>query len=317
MTFKSYLKLVEIQTKVASIIPFTVGSLYALAIFGKENFSLLSAALMLGSLLCIDMATTALNNYMDFKRARRKHGYGYEVHNAIVRFELSENQVVTTIGLLLLLGSILGVFLVIQTHLLILALGAISFLVGILYSFGPIPISRTALGEFFSGAFMGVGIPVIAVMIHLPLEAFIMVSVDKGWAYFGIRWFELLKLILATMPLFAAIANIMLANNICDQHEDLDNHRYTLPITIGTKAALFVYEQLYFFGYLCLLVVISIGGLPWWFILYSITLIPTLKAIRLFKTKQVKKETFVLSVKTFVIQGVAYIALFSIWLILQ
>lgn len=311
MQIKHFLKLVEIQTKVASVIPFAMGTLYALAVYGAEDFKPLAALTMLASLLCIDMATTALNNYMDFKRAKRKHGYGYEVHNAIVRFNMSEAKVVATIVALIGIGAALGLLLVLQTHWLILGLGALSFAVGIVYSFGPMPISRTALGEFFSGGFMGVLIPVIAVMIHLPMTAFFTLTIDNGWLTVQLRWLEILKLGLATMPLFAAIANIMLANNLCDQHEDLENHRYTLPITIGTGPALFLFEQLYYFGYICVLVLMSIGGLPWWFLGYGATLPLVMRQVKLFKQKQVKAETFVYAVKIFALQGAMYCGLMA------
>lgn len=313
MRIEHFLKLVEIQTKVASVIPFTMGTLYALAVYGIEGFSVVAALTMLGSLLCIDMATTALNNYMDFKRAKRRHGYGYEVHNAVVRFNMSEGMVVGIILGLIGVGSLLGILLVLQTNWLILALGAVSFAVGVLYSFGPLPISRTALGELFSGGFMGVLIPVIAVMIHLPDNSFLQVVIDNGWLTLQVRWLELLKLLLATMPLFAAIANIMLANNLSDQEEDMDNHRFTLPITIGTGPALFVFEQLYYFGYLSLLVLISLGGLPWWFLAYGLTLPLVMKHIKYFKVKQVKGETFVFAVKSFALQGVSYCLLLAIY----
>ena len=110
---------------------------------------------MLFSLLSFDMATTALNNFYDYKKAARKHGYGYEIHNPIVSHHMKPARVVLLIGILLLIAVSAGLALVLQTDLLILLLGGLSFAVGILYSFGPIPISRMPLGEIFSGLFMG------------------------------------------------------------------------------------------------------------------------------------------------------------------
>ena len=62
----SFLKLVEIQTKVASMIPFILGTVYSLYRFGKFNG--MNFLLMFISLLTVDMATTAVNNYMDYKK---------------------------------------------------------------------------------------------------------------------------------------------------------------------------------------------------------------------------------------------------------
>ena len=70
MNIKSFLKLVEIQTKAASVTPFALGTLIAIYRFGEFNF--MNFLLMFISLLCIDMATTAINNYMDYKKAVRK-----------------------------------------------------------------------------------------------------------------------------------------------------------------------------------------------------------------------------------------------------
>jgi 1,4-dihydroxy-2-naphthoate octaprenyltransferase len=62
------LKLVEIQTKVASMVPFALGTVWTLYRYGEFNF--LNFLLMLVSLLCFDMATTAINNYMDYKKSK-------------------------------------------------------------------------------------------------------------------------------------------------------------------------------------------------------------------------------------------------------
>lgn len=93
----------ELPTKVASIIPFLMGTLYALYRF--EDFYVLRFGLMFVSLLSFDMATTAINNYYDFKKASKTHGYGYETHNPIVHFKLKERTVVATIVILLALAA--------------------------------------------------------------------------------------------------------------------------------------------------------------------------------------------------------------------
>ena len=84
MNLKSFLKLVEIQTKVASIVPFLLGTFYAL--YTYDNFSFFNFLIMLISLEMFDMATTAINNYIDFKSAKKKEGYGYESHNACLLY---------------------------------------------------------------------------------------------------------------------------------------------------------------------------------------------------------------------------------------
>ena len=149
MGLASYLKLVEIRTKVASFFPFLGGTLYAAYRFGTLDWP--NVFLMLGSLLCLDMATTTLNNYMDYKRARKRSGYGYEVHNAIVRDGLKEGRVLALLAGLVLLSAVFGLILLSRSTWVVLALGALSFIVAAAYSAGPLPLSRTPLGEGFSG----------------------------------------------------------------------------------------------------------------------------------------------------------------------
>ena len=108
MKIRSFLKLVEIQTKVASMIPFILGTVYSLYRFNK--FNALNFLLMFISLLTIDMTTTAVNNYMDYKKAIKTQGYGYEKHNAIVRDNLKETHVIVVI-FTLLINSAFGVLL--------------------------------------------------------------------------------------------------------------------------------------------------------------------------------------------------------------
>ena len=158
MNLKSFLKLVEIQTKIASVTPFLLGIAYTLYRF--ETIRLLPVLFFLLSMLAFDMFTTCLNNYMDWKRAQKKSGFNYESHNAIVKYSLSEKTVILTLILLFLFAAIFGILTFINADLTVLILGGLSFMIGILYSAGPLPISRTPLGEIFSGFFMGFIIPI-------------------------------------------------------------------------------------------------------------------------------------------------------------
>lgn len=299
MTLSSFLKLVEIQTKVASMIPFFLGTFYALYRF--ERFSLTNFALMFISLLTFDMTTTALNNYMDFKKAVRTHGYGYESHNAIVRYKLKESAVVATIALLLITATIAGIILFLNTGFVVLVLGAISFGIGILYSFGPVPISRTPLGELFSGFTMGFVITFIAAYIHATQLGILDITMSGKMLGININISEIIFVLLVSIPAIAGIANIMLANNICDIEDDLENRRYTLPIYIGKEASLKLFALLYYIGFASIIAAIIIGAIPLVSAIALITIVPVRKHIKLFSELQTKKDTFVLSVKNFVL----------------
>ncbi|KTD83965.1 1,4-dihydroxy-2-naphthoate polyprenyltransferase [Paenibacillus etheri] len=305
MNIKSFLRFVELPTKVASMIPFLMGTLYALYRF--EDFYVLRFGLMFVSLLSFDMATTAINNYYDFKKASKTHGYGYETHNAIVHFKLKERTVVATIVILLALAAGGGIALVTQTGLLVFLLGGLSFLIGILYSFGPIPISRMPLGELFSGLFMGFVIIFISAYIHTD-EHVVSLLLQNGWVSLNINIVEVLYLFWFSVPAILGIAGIMLANNICDIDEDVENRRYTLPVYIGRRNALVLFKYLYYVSYLDLVVLLILGINPILVLLILLTLIPLHRNIDLFTQKQEKASTFILAVKNFVLMNAARIA---------
>jgi len=299
MFIRSFFKLVEIQTKVASLIPFLLGTVYTLYHF--NNFDFKNFILMLISLLAIDMATTAINNFIDYKRANKTSGYNYESHNAIVKDKLKESRVKAIILSLLVIAVLFGIILVLNTNLIVLILGGISFGVGILYSFGPLPISRTPLGEVFSGVFMGFVITFISIYIHLFDQNLVSLFYEGGLLSIKVNLMELIYLWLISIPLVCGIANIMLANNICDINDDLENNRYTLAIYLGKDKALGLFKILYYLVYLDLVILLVLRVIPITSLLTFLTLFPVKRNIDRFVEKQSKKETFILAVKNFVL----------------
>ncbi|WP_058485726.1 1,4-dihydroxy-2-naphthoate polyprenyltransferase [Defluviitalea phaphyphila] len=315
MSVRSFLKLVEIQTKVASVIPFLLGNIYTFYRF--KEFNIKNFLLMFLSLICFDMATTAINNYMDYKKAKKTYGYNYESHNAIVRDNLKESTVVATIFILLLIASILGFVLFLNTNIVILLLGIISFLIGIFYSFGPVPISRMPLGEIFSGFFMGFVITFISTYIHIYDMGIVEIIYENKMIILNMNLEEVIYIFLISLPAIMGIANIMLANNICDIEDDIENKRYTLPIYIGKNKALKLFRSLYYISYASILILIVLKVTPIVSVLMFLTFIPVNKNINIFMKKQTKKDTFVVAVQNFALINSAYILVLSIGTLLQ
>ena len=306
MGIKPFFKLVEIQTKVASMIPFGIGTVYAL--FRFQQFDAYHFTLMLASLLSFDMATTAINNYYDYKKAIKTHGFGYELHNAIVHYKLKEPVVVTVIVILLLTAFSTGIALFLDTGLLILLLGGLSFAVGILYSFGPIPISRMPLGELFSGLFMGFVIIFISTWIHVDGNQLASLTLEGGMASLQVNLLEVILVFLISVPAILGIANIMLANNICDMEDDIENKRYTLPVYIGNPNAIVLFRILYFLAYADLLVLLFLKVNPIILLLVLLTIIPVHSNIKKFTANPSKEVTFAAAVQNFVLMNIARIA---------
>lgn len=315
MTFSVFLKLVEIQTKLASLIPFIIGSLYAL--YRYDGFKVHNFIIMFISMITFDMATTAINNYYDYKKAVDSADSDFKKSNVIGANNLKESTVVTTILILLIIASAMGIVLTFNTNIVVLAIGIICFIVGIFYTFGPIPISRMPLGEIFSGFFMGGLILFLAVYIHIFDKGIIDLALVDAYIYLRVNFKELIYIAILTISPMVAIANIMLANNICDIEEDIINNRFTLVYYIGKKNSLVLYKSLYYIGYLGIAIAIILRILPVYAVIVFVTIMPVSKNIKVFKDKQLKGETFVLSVKNFVIIHVSLIFVLGIAVILK
>src|SRR5699024_9079253 len=87
--------------------------------------------------------------------------------NIIGQEKIAEKTVIQLILMMLTFASLLGLWLVFRTNILLLFLGGACFIVGIFYTFGPLPISRMPLGEALSGVVMGFGIFFIAVYVNV------------------------------------------------------------------------------------------------------------------------------------------------------
>ncbi len=305
MRIKSFLKLVEIQTKVASVVPFFLGLAYVYYNFGK--FNLINSLVMFFGMIIFDMTVTALNNYFDFKRAVKKDGYNYEVHNSIVQFGLKEAVVLFTIIFMLIVAVALGLYLVYLTDYIVLLLGVVCFGVGIIYSYGPLPVSRTPLGEIFSGVTMGLLIPFITVYINAADAGIVELSLNKFVLSGSIDLWIVLGLIIACAPPVFGIANIMLANNTCDIEDDVANKRFTLAVLIGRPKSIVLLKVLFYASYAAIVAGVAMRVLPLVSLLVLITMIPVSKHIKAFAANPTKKDTFGLIVLCFLLINVALV----------
>ena len=305
MSLSSFLKFIEIQTKLASMIPFIMGTLYAM--YRYKSFNLKNFIIMGISLLAFDMATTAINNYIDYKKALKSNGYNYENNNAIVKYGIKESKAVAIIFTLLAIAISFGVLLTLNTNVIVLLIGIISFSAGILYTYGPIPISRMPLGEVFSGVFMGFVILFLSCYIHIFDKNIISLMYDNNMLNISINLVEVFYIFLISIPTMNGIANIMLANNICDVEEDIINNRYTLPYYLGKKNSFNLFKTLYYIGYLDIIILVILRILPVTSLLVILTIITLNKNIKLFYQKPIKNETFIFSVKNFAFMNITHI----------
>lgn len=308
MSMPVFLELVEIRTKLASLFPFTLGILFSVYYFSE--FNAVNTILFFIAMLVFDMATTAINNTMDYVKAKNMH---YKEHeNILGKAGLSVKQATTLIVAMIGFSAIIGLTLVYRTNILLLVIGALCFAVGILYTFGPFPISRMPLGEVMSGLTMGFGIFFIAVFINVPSTLITALVLD--WPSFKLSGSlqNIAAIFLASLPLVFTIANIMLSNNICDYETDITNHRYTLTFYIGKPLAIKLYAWLYYGAFAASTLAVFAGVNPIWMLGIWLVFPIVQKSIQLFKDKQDKATTFGLAIKNLVVYHGAQIVLYSL-----
>lgn len=306
LTMPIFLELVEIKTKLASLFPFLLGTLFSAYYF--SSFDGWNTLLFFVAMIIFDMATTAINNTMDYVKAKNTEYRDGE--NILGRAGISVEKATRLIVTMVMVAAAMGIVLTYRTNSLLLVIGAICFLIGILYTFGPFPISRMPLGEVLSGLTMGFGIFFIAVFINVPGNELMTLVID--WPAFRLEGHLLNVLIvfLNALPLVFTIANIMLANNTCDFETDVSNHRYTLVYYIGKPLALKLYGLLYYGVFAAVILAVVLRVTTIWMLLVVLLFPLVQKNIKTFQASPDKATTFAIAIKNLVlIHGVQIVAL--------
>ena len=304
----NFIELVELRTKIASVIPFIVGLLYSIWTFG--NFNGVNMILFFIGMLCFDMATTVMNNLMDYVKAKNET-YRQE-ENIIGRSQITVRQATIIFAGLLGVATVVGLILVWRTNLILLFVGMLCFIIGIFYTFGPIPISRMPLGEVLSGVTMGFGIFWIVIFLNSPEASFAWMGLEQGMLVVRLALLDHFKVALLSLPLVCTIANIMLSNNLCDLETDITNHRYTLVYYIGKTAALKLYQCLYIMSFVAIIIAVVFRVAPILMLGTIVVMLPVYQNIQKFMQKQEKRTTFALAIKNMVMIHVTQILLLAI-----
>ncbi len=282
---KRFMNYVEIRTKITSLFAFLITIAYIFYMGEPVNWKL--TLIFFASMFIFDLTTTAINNYIDTKTNYQK---------------LAFDRTIALIIIFVLLGisTLLGLYLAYLTDIVIFLIGAVCFLCGIFYTFGPIPISRQPLGELFSGIFYGLFIPFILLYINLPEGTFLLFKLSFETISLNINVLPMAKVILLAIIPICTTANIMLANNICDVEKDIIVKRYTLPYYLGTKA-LYLFAGLYYICYVDVILMVIFNVISPVCLISLLTIFFVQKNITRFFRLQDKGKTFVCSIKNYVI----------------
>jgi len=300
MTLKQYILLAQFETTTTSFFPAFIGILYAW--YNYDSFRFGFSLLGLLTVVIFHLAVNIRDNYLDYYIADNK--------NADHAQEMTvgkENIPLKTVRLAYYISGavalVIGLFLVFQTSLILFYIGFGGMLIGILYTAGPRPISSTPSGEFFIGVSMGFGIFTSMVYVN----AFDVMQFDV---------ITTLQLIVASIPTSITVMAILLANNICDLEEDIEDDRFTLPYHIGVDKALVVFKWFYYAAYIAVILSVVFGTYPRLVTLSLLTFPYVLKNIRIFMAEQDKKTTFMTTIINSAVIPVPIIVTFFIgaWL---
>jgi 1,4-dihydroxy-2-naphthoate polyprenyltransferase len=282
-----FLSFIEIKTKITSIFAFLLALAYLFYIKQPINWRL--TAIFFASMFIFDLTTTSINNYIDTKTNEQK-------------LQFKRKTAFFILLSLLIISTVLGLYLVILTDLVVLLLGGLCFLTGISYTFGPIPISRLPLGEILSGLFYGFFIPFLMLYINMPEGTYLTYGFKNEplSIFVSFNIIPVITAILLSVAPVCTTANIMLANNICDLEKDIKVKRYTLPYYIGKKS-LILFSWLYYIIYISIIFMVFLNMLHPLVLLSLFTLFVVQKNIKQFFQLQDKEKTFPVSIKNYII----------------
>lgn len=282
---KRFLDYVEIRTKITSTFAFIMT--IALLVYHKQSIDWKLTLVFFASMFLFDLTTTAINNYIDTK-----------TDNQTLQFKRKTALIIILV--LFGISTVLGLYLAYMSDIVIFLIGGLCFLCGVFYTFGPLPISRMPLGEFFSGLFYGFFIPFIILYLNTPKGTFLSFDINSQSVSVELMIWPIASLLLFAIIPFCTTANIMLANNMCDLKKDILVKRHTLPYYVGKKS-IYLYAGIYYMTYLATIVMVVVGILSPICLLSLLTILIVQKNIKQFMKKQDKATTFILSIKNYVI----------------
>lgn len=287
---KKFLKYVEITTKITSLYAFLNTLLFM--IYEKQPVNVPLMVVFFIAMFIFDLTTTAINNYIDSK--------DYPEMLPIPR-----SSAFSAIMVMLCISTVLGLYLAYKSGIVVLLLGAFCFLLGIFYTFGPLPISRIPLGEAISGIAYGMFIPFLMLYINNPGH-YLTLGLSLETISLQISVMPFIGFFFFSLVTTFTTANIMLANNTCDIEKDIAVGRHTLAYYIGRKWAVRLYAILYYATYVSVALMVIFRFLNPAALIYFLSLPIVIKNIHDFKKEQIKEKTFITSIKNFIVMNSCY-----------
>ncbi len=240
VTLYQFLRIVEIRTKIVSASAFVVGTLFA--VYRGASVDVPAALLLLGALLLVDMGTTAFNTFFDFYRGVDTGDTNRERDKVLVHENVAPGLALMIAVALFALSAIPGIFLAVRVSWLVIVVGIAGMAVGYTYNGGPLPLSRTPLGELFAGGFLGYAVVILSYAIHArTVDTFVLI---------------------AAIPHTFMVASILTVNNSCDRLGDAASGRRTVSILLGARGTVVFFAAQQVLGWGLVAVFVLSGLLP-------------------------------------------------------
>lgn len=242
MTLYQFARIVEVRTKIVSVSAYLIGTLFA--VYRSGSFDTASGIVMLLAVLAVDMGTTGFNSFFDYYRGVDSSETNREEDKVLVHQGVPPGVALLVSLALFAVAMPLGIALAILTGWEIIPVGALCMAVGYFYNGGPLPISRTPLGELAAGGFLGSVLVLLSFWVQrgtLTTEAFFV-----------------------SLPSLLLVASILTVNNTCDIAGDTHAGRKTLSILLGPRVAPYLIYLLGTAGFLLTAHNAYRGFLPAW-----------------------------------------------------
>jgi 1,4-dihydroxy-2-naphthoate octaprenyltransferase len=214
MKLSTLIKLIRPPSLVVTLIPVIIGGAisYSYGLIDSLPFLVFFAVALL-----MQMSVNIFNEYADFKKGLDK-GKAIGFSGVITNKEISAKNTLLigiSFDIIALIG---GIWLVYVRGIIMLFLGIVAALANILYSFGPVPISQTPLGD------------IVVFFICGPIEV-----VAAALSASGIANGILLTALIYSIPVGLLATSTLMANNLRDIKRDKKNGRKTSSIVLGKK----------------------------------------------------------------------------------
>ncbi len=263
--FKLFMMAARAYSFPASIIPVLYGSILAMILLPGVKFNFFYFALTLIGAISVQVGSNIINDIYDYKKGIDKedpetgipHGGSMVISKGLV--SVGGMKVLAFSSLLL--ASLIGIFLWMVVGPWILYLMIFGLFAAIYYTANPIALKYKALGDLMVFLTFGVG---------MTLGAYIVQTHQFSWQ----------PVVLST-PIGLLIIAILHSNNIRDMKFDGAFGVKTIPILIGQKMSIYMYDVLIIGAYASIIFFVALGLLPWLALLNLLSLPTALKLIRM------------------------------------